>query len=132
MTARATGTFDVKLAPQPADQYSDGIALARMTIDKTYAGDLQATSKGQMLSAMGAVKGSAGYVAMEKVSGTLARRRGTFALQHTGTMDRGAPTLSITVVPDSATDELAGLAGTMQIKIDGGLHSYEFTYTFRQ
>jgi len=132
MTTRATGTFEVKLIPQPPDAYADGIVVARMTIDKTYAGDLQATSHGQMLSAMGGVKGSAGYVAIERVSGTLTGRRGTFTLQHTGTMDRGAPTLSITVVPDSASDELTGLAGTIQIKIDGGRHSYEFTYTFRE
>lgn len=119
MTARATGTFDVKLVPQPADQYADGTSLARMTIDKTFAGDLQATSRGQMLSAMGGVKGSAGYVAIERVTGTLAGRRGTFLLQHTGTMNRGAATLSVSVVPDSGTDALSGLAGTMEIKIEG-------------
>ena len=129
VTSRATGTFDVKLSPQPADAYADGIGLARMTIDKTFAGELEGSSKGQMLSAMGAVKGSAGYVAIERVSGTLAGRRGTFVLQHHATMDRGSPSLTISVVPDSGADELAGLAGTMQIKIEGGQHLYEFTYT---
>ena len=129
VTSRATGTFDVKLSPQPADAYADGIGLARMTIDKTFAGELEGSSKGQMLSAMGAVKGSAGYVAIERVSGTLAGRRGTFVLQHHATMDRGSPSLTIGVVPDSGSDELAGLAGTMQIKIEGGQHLYEFTYT---
>lgn len=129
MTSRATGTFDVKLSPQPADAYADGVGVARMTIDKIFAGDLEGASKGQMLSAMGAVKGSAGYVAIERVSGTLAGRRGTFVFQHNATMDRGSPSLTIGVVPDSGSDELAGLAGTMQIKIEGGQHSYEFTYT---
>ena len=129
VAARATGTFEVKLTPQPADQYADGTAVARLTIDKTFTGALQATSNGQMLSAMGGVKGSAGYVAIERVSGTLAGRRGSFVLQHSGTMDRGAASLSVSVVPDSGSDELAGLAGTMQIKIEGGLHSYEFSYT---
>jgi hypothetical protein len=128
MTARATGTFEVKLTPQPADGYADGTSLARLTVDKTFTGALQATSKAQMLSAMGGVKGSAGYVAMERVSGTLAGHRGTFVLQHTGTMNRGAATLNVSVVPDSGTDELSGLAGTMDIKIEGGVHSYELTY----
>ena len=128
MTARAMGMFEVKVAPQPADPYADGTSLARMTIDKTFTGDLQATSKGQMLSAMGGVKGSAGYVAMERVTGTLAGHRGSFVLQHTGTMNRGAATLNVSVVPDSGTEELSGLAGTMEIKIEGKTHSYEFTY----
>lgn len=119
----------MKLSPQPADAYADGVGVARMTIDKIFAGDLEGASKGQMLSAMGAVKGSAGYVAIERVSGTLAGRRGTFVFQHNATMDRGSPSLTIGVVPDSGSDELAGLAGTMQIKIEGGQHSYEFTYT---
>jgi uncharacterized protein DUF3224 len=129
VTSRATGTFDVKLSPQRADAYADGIGVARMTIDKTFAGELEGASKGQMLSAMGAVKGSAGYVAIERVSGTLAGRRGTFVLQHSATMDRGSPSLTIGVVPDSGSDELAGLAGTMLIKIEGSQHLYEFTYT---
>ncbi len=90
VTSRATGTFDVKISPQPADAYADGVGVARMTIDKTFAGQLEGASKGQMLSAMGAVKGSAGYVAIERVSGTLAGRRGTFVFQHNASMDRVA------------------------------------------
>jgi hypothetical protein len=125
----ASGTFDVQLTAQPADDYADGAMLGRRTIDKRFHGDLEATSKGQMLSAGTGVKGSAGYVAIERVSGTLAGRRGTFVLQHTGTMSRGAPSLAVGVVPDSGTDELTGLAGTMDIIIEGGAHSYRFAYT---
>jgi len=127
---RATGPFEVKLTPQPADDYADGAKLARLTLDKTFHGGLEATSKGQMLSAAGAVKGSAGYVAIERVTGTLDGRAGSFVLQHSGTMDRGAPQLVISVVPDSGTDALAGLSGTMSIDIaPGGAHSYVFEYT---
>lgn len=125
----ATGPFDATLTPQPADDYSDGKSLARLTIDKQFHGDLEATSKGQMLSAMGGVQGSAGYVAIERVTGTLGGRRGTFVLQHDGMMNRGAPTLVITVVPDSGTDELTGVAGTMTIDITNGKHTYTFDYT---
>ena len=100
-----------------------------MTIDKQFHGDLEATSKGEMLSAVGAVKGSAGYVAIEKVTGKLRGRSGSFVLQHTGTMTRGAPQLSITVVPDSGTGDLVGLTGQMTIHIEAGKHSYEFEYT---
>ncbi len=132
MTTHARGTFDVKVTPQPADAYADGGSLGRLTIDKQFHGDLDATSKGQMLSAMTLVKGSAGYVAIERVSGTLAGRRGTFVLQHTGTMSRGTPELTVTVVPDSGTDELTGLSGTMRIDTSGGGHAYEFTYTLPQ
>ena len=128
MTARATGTFEVTLAPQPADDYADGAALGRLSIDKTFHGDLEATSRGQMLTGMSSVKDSAGYVAIERVSGVLAGRRGTFILQHSGTMTRGAPSLAITVVPDSGTDQLTGLSGTMTINVAGGRHSYEFEY----
>lgn len=127
MTNQASGTFDVKLAPQ--DDKSEDTLLGRMTIDKQFHGDLEATSKGQMLTAMTATKGSAGYVAIEKVSGTLHGRKGTFVLQHSATMTRGEPNLSLTVVPDSGTEELAGLTGKMTIKIEDGKHSYEFHYT---
>lgn len=126
-TMTASGTFDVKLVPQ--DDKSDDTLLGRMTIDKQFHGDLEAMSKGQMLSAMTATKGSAGYVAIEKVSGALQDRKGTFVLQHSGTMTRGAQGLIITVVPDSATGELIGLTGKMTIKIEGGKHYYEFQYT---
>jgi hypothetical protein len=125
--SHAIGTFEVKLAPQ-TDEKSDA-ALGRMTIDKQFHGDLEGTSKGQMLTGMTEVKGSAGYVAIEKVSGTLKGRTGTFILQHTGTMNRGVPQLTITVVPDSGTGQLAGLTGNFTVKIDEGKHSYEFEYT---
>ncbi len=126
MTRHATGTFDVKLSPQADDTSA---AVGRMLIDKQFHGELEGTSKGQMLATQTAVEGSAGYVAMEKVTGTLGGRRGTFVLQHSATMTRGAPQLSITVVPDSGTDQLAGLSGRMDIKIADGKHSYEFEYT---
>ena len=130
MPARATGPFDVKVTPQPADEYADGATVGRLTLDKTFHGDLEATSRGQMLTGMSSVKGSAGYVAIERVTGTLAGKRGSFILQHTGTMDRGTPRLVITVVPDSGTDDLVGLRGTMTIDVAaGGAHSYDFDYT---
>jgi hypothetical protein len=129
---RAHGTFDVQLTPQPPDAYAnaaaDGSSMGRLTIDKQFHGDLVATSQGQMLSAMTTVKGSAGYVAMERVTGTLGGRRGSFVLQHSGTMTRGAPTLVLTVVPDSGTEDLVGLSGSMTIDTSGGGHAYEFTY----
>ncbi len=131
MPTRASGTFEVKLNPQPADDHADAVALGRMTIDKQFQGDLQGTSKGQMLTGMSPVKGSAGYVAIERVNGTLAGRSGTFILQHTGTMARGAQSLSVSVVPDSGTGELAGLSGTMTIDVAAG-HAYVFEYTLTE
>jgi hypothetical protein len=127
--SRATGTFEVKLAPQPKDDYADGATLSRLTIDKVFAGDLVGASKGQMLAARTPVEGSAGYVAIELVTGAIAGRRGTFVFQHSGTMSRGTPALTLTVVPDSGTGELTGLAGSMQIIIANGRHSYELDYT---
>jgi hypothetical protein len=103
-----------------------------MSIEKQFEGDLEATSKGEMLTAGSAVKGSAGYVAIERVSGTLHGRRGTFVLQHNGVMNRGAPGLTVSVVPDSGTGELAGLSGTMSIDLSGGKHAYELTYTLAE
>ena len=129
VTAHATGTFEVKVTPQPSEDKTDDATLGRMTIEKQIHGDLEAISKGQMLTAGTPVKGSAGYVAIERVSGTLHGRTGTFILQHTGTMNRGVPGLVITVVPDSGTEQLAGLAGTMTINIVEGKHFYEFDYT---
>ena len=129
MTTRATGTFEVKLAPLPvAGETGDG-TLGRMSIEKKFHGDLEAVGKGEMLTAGAAVKGSAGYVAIERVSGTLHGRSGTFVLQHSGTMVRGEGQLAITVVPDSGTGQLAGLAGRLEIQIADGKHSYEFEYT---
>jgi len=132
MTGRASGTFEVKLNPLAPYETAEGAGLGRMSIDKQFHGDLEGTSKGEMLTAGTSVKGSAGYVAIERVSGTLHGRAGTFVLQHNGTMNRGAPELSITVVPDSGTDQLAGLAGKMTIDIAGGKHSYDFEYTLAE
>lgn len=121
----ATGEFDVQLTPIGAAD----AAVGGMAISKTFHGDLVATSTGQMFAVRTPVNGSAGYVAMERVSGTLSGRKGTFAPQHSGMMDKGAQTLSVTVVPDSATDDLAELAGSMTIKIEGGKHLYTFRYS---
>jgi len=129
MANRAAGTFEVKLTAQEAETGADPM-LGRMTIDKAFQGDLEATSKGQMLSARTAIQGSAGYVAIERVTGSLHGRPGSFTLQHTGTMTRGEPQLSIFVVPDSGSGELEGISGRMVIQIDAGKHSYEFEYTF--
>jgi hypothetical protein len=128
----ASGTFDVKLTPQTPDDKSAGATVSRMSIDKQFHGDLEATSKGEMLAVGTAVQGSAGYVAMEQVAGTLNGRSGAFALQHTGTMTRGTPQLSVTVVPDSGTGQLVGLAGKMTIKIVEGKHFYDFEYTLAE
>jgi uncharacterized protein DUF3224 len=131
MSAHAIGPFEVKLAPQ--EDTSGDPTLGRMTIDKQFHGDIEGTSKGQMLTAATAVKGSAGYVAIERVTGTLrtpnGARTGSFALQHLGTLTRGAPQLSVTVVPDSGTGQLTGLTGKMAINIADGKHSYDFEYT---
>ena len=124
VTTRATGTFQVQLAPQET-----AAPIGRMSIDKQFHGDLEGTSKGEMLAGMTAVQGSAGYVALEQVTASLHGRTGTFYLQHSGTMDRGAPTLSVTVVPDSGTGQLEGLTGRMNIIVEGGKHAYEFDYT---
>ncbi len=129
---RASGTFEVKLSPLTLNNSAADSSLGRMDIDKQFLGDLAATSRGEMLSAGTAVKGSAGYVALERVSGTLENRAGSFVLQHTGTMNRGEPRLEITVVPDSGTDQLKGLSGTMMITIVGGIHTYEFDYRLEQ
>jgi hypothetical protein len=120
----ATGTFEVKLTPQPDDS-----PVGRMTIAKQFHGDLEAGSVGQMLGSMSEVKGSAGYVAIEKVTGTLHGRAGSFVLQHRGVMNRGAAELSVTVVPDSGAGDLVGMKGSMNIIIEAGKHSYEFNYT---
>ena len=126
MTNQATGTFEVKLTPQTD---SPDAPVGRMSIDKQFEGDLAGTSNGQMLMASSpSVKGSAGYVAIEKVTGTLNGHHGSFYLQHTGTMTRGVGELTITVIPDSGTDELAGLQGKMNIIIADRKHSYEFDY----
>jgi hypothetical protein len=133
MPAHATGAFEVKATPQPQDDKVGDPTVGRLALDKTFHGDLEATSKGQMLTASTETKESAGYVAIERVTGTLrtaaSPRAGTFALQHTGTLNRGVPEMSVTVVPDSGTGQLVGLAGKMTINIADGKHSYDFEYT---
>jgi hypothetical protein len=126
---RATGPFDVKITPQTPDGTYEDAMLGRLTIDKQFHGDLEGTSRGQMLTGGTPVQGSAGYVAIERVSGTLNGKRGTFILMHTGTMANGQFNLAVNVVPDSGTDELVGLAGSMAIIIADKKHSYEFDYT---
>ncbi|MBL8524493.1 MAG: DUF3224 domain-containing protein [Betaproteobacteria bacterium] len=125
---RAAGTFEVKLAPLDAYNKTEGANAGRMSLDKVFKGDLEATAKGEMLTGGTEVKGSAAYVAIERVTGTLNGRAGSFALHHTGVMNRGAPSLSISVVPDSGTGQLVGISGKMNIIIAGGKHSYEFDY----
>ena len=127
-TTTISGAFDVKMTPQGSAH--ETAQISRFALDKTYHGDLAATSLGEMIAVRTAQDGSAGYVAIERVTGTLAGRTGTFALQHSATMDRGTPNLSIVVIPDSGTDGLAGLTGTMGIRIEpGGKHFYDFTYS---
>ncbi len=134
MTKHAAGSFDVKGTPQkPDNKEAEAANFGRMSLDKQFHGDLEATSKGEMIGAMTEVKGSGGYVAMERVTGTLDGRTGTFVLQHSGTMTRGAQQLSINVVPDSGTGGLAGISGSMTIIIkEGGKHFYEFEYQLPQ
>jgi hypothetical protein len=128
MTTRASGTFEVRMSPQAPDEGAEGAGISRMLIDKRFEGDLEGTSRGQMLAAGTGVAGSAGYVAMEQVTGKLGGRGGTFVLQHSGTMERGAARLTVSVVPDSGRGELEGLSGTMEIVIEEGQHSYVFDY----
>jgi hypothetical protein len=124
----ATGTFEVTITAAMTDEDPGGTTLGRSSLDKRFHGDLDGTSAGEMLTAITGVAGSAGYVALERVRGTLHGRAGSFVLQHSGTMTRGAQQLTLTVVPDSGTDELEGIAGTMQISIEDGRHAYEFEY----
>ena len=125
----ASGSFEVKMRPQAQEDGVGDPSIGRMALDKQFHGGLEATSRGQMLAAMTDVEGSAGYVAIERVTGKLDGRQGTFALQHSGTMMRGLPQLTVTVVPDSGTGELLGLAGRMTIDNADGKHSYDFEYT---
>jgi hypothetical protein len=130
MTLHATGAFDVKITPLPPDDATGGagVNIGRYAVDKQYHGDLEATGKGEMLGAGDPAKGNAGYVAIEHVTGTLHGHGGSFALQHTGTMDQGKLQLTVTVVPGSGTGSFAGIAGTMTIIITSGKHSYDFEY----
>ena len=130
LTQHARGTFDVKLTPQPGDD-KEQPALSRFYLEKQFHGDLEGTSKGEMLST-GSAQGSGGYVAMERVTGTLNGRSGSFALQHSGVMNRGVPNLTITVVPGSGTGQLSGLSGSFTLTMKDGKHFYDLEYTLNQ
>ena len=128
---KVSGKFEVNLQPLASfAEGSDGINLGRMSIDKTFSGALSASSRGEMLTAMTPVEGSAGYVAIEQVSGSLSGKRGSFVLQHFGTMNQDHSFLLLEVVPDSGTGELAGLLGKMAIRIEDGQHFYDFEYDY--
>ena len=130
MTMQATGTFEVKVKPLPEDEKVPGVAVGRMSIDKQFKGDIEGTSKGEMMTAGTPVKGSAGYVAVEIVTASIKGRSGTFTLMHHATMKHdGDFRMNIVVIPDSGTGGLTGLTGKMEIIIEGGAHSYRFDYT---
>ena len=129
---RATGSFEVSLQPLSNAEITSDAMLGRLLLNKKFSGDLTASARGQMLSAGTATRGSAGYVAIDHVTGNLEGRQGSFVLQHSGSMNRGVPTLSIMVVPDSGTDELAGLSGTLSINVIDGKHFYDFIYSISQ
>jgi hypothetical protein len=129
MNSHATGTFEIQLTPAREGDQADGSTLARLTFDKQFHGGIEGNSKGEMLSATTAVSGSAGYVAIERVTGMLEGRGGSFVLQHTGIMNRGVPDLTVSVVPDSGSGQLVGLTGRLSIKIAEGQHSYDFEYS---
>ena len=128
-THHATGTFEVKLTSLDPAFKSEDNSIGRFSVDKQFHGVLEATSRGEMLSGGGTVKGSGGYVAIERVTGTLDNRSGTFLLQHNGTMQAGAFHLNVIVIPDSGTNQLTGLQGSMEIIIKDNKHSYDFSYT---
>ena len=128
MTAR--GSFNIDRQPlDTSTEGADGIQINRMSIEKTFTGDLTAISRGEMLAAMTPIKGSAGYVAIEQVSGELSGKNGSFVLQHYGIMADGSERLILEVIPDSGTGELSGISGSMSIDHGEGQHSYEFDYT---
>lgn len=132
MISKATGSFTVKLELQPASAQADAAMIGRRTLDKQFQGDLEANSAGEMLAVMTALEGSMAYVALEKVTGSLVGRQGSFVLQHASQMVRGKPFQSIRVVPDSGTEQLTGLDGEMQIDIRDGEHFYNFEYNFSE
>jgi Protein of unknown function (DUF3224) len=127
---KANGTFQVKLQPEAPYDEVEGVSLGRASLEKVFTGPLEATSVGHMIGARTPIANSAGYIAIERVIGSLEGKRGTFVLQHKGTMDRGTPSLLVNIVPDSGTGELRGLSGTMSIKIEDGTHFYELDYSF--
>lgn len=122
------GKFDVTVTPAAPAVHEGRTAMARMLLDKQYFGELQAVGKGEMLSARTDTPGSAAYVAIERVTGTLNGRQGSFVVQHAGTMSGGASELTIGIVPDSGTGELAGIRGRMAIRQEGRQHFYEMDY----
>lgn len=126
----AKGTFELTMTAEPPYSVIEGVSLGRVAFEKQFAGPLEATSHVEMIGARTPVDGSAGYVAVERVTGSLEGKSGTFVLMHTGVMTRGARALVVSVVPDSATGELKGLSGTMDIQIVDGKHTYDFAYTF--
>jgi len=128
----ARGEFEVQLTPAGTEDKAEGSTLGRMSIQKQYHGDLEGSARGEMLTAGTAVKGSAVYVAVERVTGVLGGRRGSFVLHHRGIMTRGQPKLEISVVPDSGTGELAGISGTLTVEITGGKHFYDLEYALAQ
>jgi hypothetical protein len=128
MAQRATGPFDVSMKPASPPEKEGRTAIGRMVLDKQYFGELAATGKGEMLTAVTDTKGSAGYVAIERISGTLNGRKGSFVLQHNGTMRAGEQNLSTSIVPDSGTEQLAGISGTLAMKVVDGKHVYELNY----
>ena len=128
MKRQTSGTFEVKLSPQAAEEGVGDPTVARMGLHKQFHGDLQAIARGQMLATMTDVEGSAGYVALDRVTGSLHGRNGSFSLQHSGTMNRGSPQLSISIVPDSGTGDLTGITGTLGIRIEQGQHFYDLEY----
>jgi len=132
MTQTAKGTFTVQMKPDGDPASAEGVSLGRMLLNKAFEGDLAGTAAGQMLTAMTPVAESAGYVAIERVTGALHGKKGSFALQHTGTMTRGEQSLSITVVPDSGTGELAGISGVFRLRIEDKKHHYELEYSLRR
>ncbi len=130
MSQHATGSFEVKMAVQkPDNPQAEAADLGRMSLDKQFHGDLEATSQGEMLSLLNREIGSGGYVALERITGTLQGQSGSFVLQHNATMNRGVPQLNVIVVPDSGTGNLSGLTGSMTIRIEGGQHLYDFEYS---
>jgi len=130
MTERISGSFDVRMTPQDVHAQAAAAGFARMSLDKRYHGELDATGVGEMLAVRTATAGSAAYVAIEKVEGTLRGRRGSFFLRHAATMVRGTPDLSVTIVPDSGTGELVGLSGRLAIRIEDGKHFYDLDFAF--
>ena len=125
---RVTGEFSVKMQPESMSEVAAGSGVGRMSLDKQYHGALAATGRGEMLAYMDSELGSGVYVAIERVEGSLDGKHGNFLLHHRGIMERGAPSLAVAVVPDSGQDELEGLSGTLNIRIEGGKHYYDFDY----